>query len=544
MMKRYKYKAGWGRFAALLFLACIFFKACRKEDATNNGQGNTYAKFATAETTANGALDSIPVGIRWSQTKWKLSAAPGGFITGFSRETGGGVEQQRILGEAFVRLQPNLTEERRTQEIFIEDLTTGKEEKMVIVQSPYSGVNRFVLNPGIRYQKITGFGGMMNASWAGASQLSVADIDKLYGPDGLGLNIGRLMLYPNPADWSRELAIAKRAQQYGALLFASPWTPPPSMKSANVNSNQNGEYLLPANYGAFAAHLKSYVDYYKDQGIPVYAVSVQNEPDYKVGYDGCSYTPQQMLDFVKGYGRAVGTRLMTAETVQFNKSYTDPLLNDPLAVNNFDIVATHLYGFNFKTTSADYPLAKQHEKEVWVTEHLFNETAKGPDWLWEPSLRTTLAQEIHDCMASNVNAYVYWYLKRYYSFMGEDRDANNPADWYTAANGAITKRGYIIAHYAKYATGRTRIAMTPSAVSPLLATAYAGADDYTVVLTNQGDRPVIMELAIPQSMAAAAAVETNAINNMTPAALYITKDKKNLRLQMSANSMVSVKMQL
>src|SRR5690606_41475114 len=98
------------------------------------------------------------------------------------------------------------------------------------------------------------------------------------------------------------------------------------------------------------------------KGVEIYAVSVQNEPDWKVSYDGCSYTPQQMLDFVKGHGRSVGAKLIVGETVQFNKAYTDPILSDPVAVNQFDIVGTHLYGFNFSTRSADYSLARQHNK--------------------------------------------------------------------------------------------------------------------------------------------------------------------------------------
>ncbi|MCH5684918.1 hypothetical protein LWM68_12095 [Niabella sp. W65] len=237
---------------------------------------------------------------------------------------------------------------------------------------------------------------------------------------------------------------------------------------------------------------------------------MQNEPDYKVGYDGCSYSPEQMRDFVKGHGRSVGAKLMAGETVQFRKDYTDILLNDPQVSNNFDIVATHLYGFNFRTMVSNYPLAKQHNKEVWVTEHLFNEEFdKQPtsselrnwtfswkyDWEWLPSLKTTLAEELHDCMSNNMNAYVYWYLKRYYGFIGEDKDANNPAAWYMHANGEITKRGYIISHYAKYATGRTRIEVNPgsniasaqyTAGKPsFLITAYEGTNDITVVLINR-----------------------------------------------------------
>lgn len=539
-MKNHKFNS-IGVVLTLLVALSLLIGGCNKDD--NKLPVENYAKFSKPEATVKGDEDSISVGIRWALSEWSISTKQDGIITGFSRTTGGG-GQEPASGFVVVRLKPNLGEQNRSQEIIIKALSTGVEEKMVITQSPASGSDKYILNPAVKYQKITGFGGMINPSWTGNTQLSVEDIDKLYGPGGLGLNIGRLMLYPSASGWSREVAVAKRAQQYGALLFASPWTPPTSMKSVNVNHNKNGEYLLPENYAAFAAHLKSYVDYYKAQGVDIYAVSIQNEPDYKVDYDGCSYSVPQMLDFVKKQGRSVGTRLIAGEMFQYNKAYTDALLNDATAVNNFDIVGSHLYGFNFSTTSGDYPLARDKNKEVWMTEHLFNSTANGIDWLWNPSIKGTLAEELHDCMKANFNAYIYWYIKRYYGLMGETRDTNNPADWYTVSSGEITKRGYIMSHYAKYATGRTRIDMNVPNSSSILTTAYEGANDYTVILTNKKDTPVIIDIVSPKNIVSASVVETNAEVNMSNIDYMVDENKKSLKLRMSANSIVSVKINL
>src|SRR5690606_22384948 len=116
-----------------------------------------------------------------------------GFITGFSREGGGSSTDQAIAGSIYVRLKPHLGEQPRSQEIVIRDITTGKEEKMLLTQSPLSGSDKITINTAVKYQKVTGFGGMINPSWTGNTQLTLQDIDKLYGPDGIGLNIGRLM---------------------------------------------------------------------------------------------------------------------------------------------------------------------------------------------------------------------------------------------------------------------------------------------------------------------------------------------------------------
>ncbi len=529
----------------ILAIICWAFILTGCKKSSDVGINNEiYAEFEKSSAIAEANDVSVSIKVKWSKSKWTLIHKQDGFVTGFTPEQGGDEQNERVVSDVRVLLKPNLSDNTREEEIIIKSLTTGQEHRMTITQKPLSGSDRIAIDPSMRYQKVTGFGGMINCTWTGSTKLTVEDIDKLYGSEGLGLNIGRLMIYPNSSSWSYEVEVAKRAQEHGAILFGTPWTPPPALKSVNTNSNENGEYLLPENYAAFANHLKSYVDYYKSQGVDIYAVSVQNEPDWKVSYDGCSYTPQQMLDFVKGHGRSVGTKLIVGETVQFNKAYTDPILSDPVAVNQFDIVGTHLYGFNFSTTSADYPLARQHNKEVWMTEHLFNETTNGIDWAWEPSLKSNLAVEIHNCMKANMNAYIYWYLKRYYSLIGENRDPNNPAQWYTVANGEITKRGYIVSHYAKYATGRTRIEATLGnnlSSDDFLVTAYAGNKDITIVLINRSNSSRILELGIPSDIDSASSVITTNSVSMQPIDCVLSNDRRAVRITAEPLSILSVK---
>jgi len=147
-------------------------------------------------------------------------------------------------------------------------------------------------------------------------------------------------------------------------------------------------------------------------------------------------------------------------------------------------------------------LAAQKGKEFWMTEHLFNDTQKDADmpeinWTWKPSL-DYVAKEIHDCMAANFNAYVWWYLKRFYSMIA-DGDSKN-----LVADGEVTKRGYIMGHYAKYATGKTRIQSVVQNVhepeSDLLVTAYQGNGEYTAVIINRNAVGLRIELATPSEI--------------------------------------------
>ena len=113
----------------------------------------------------------------------------------------------------------------------------------------------------------------------------------------------------------------------------------------------------------------------------------------------------------------------------------------------------------------------------------------------------------------------------------------------TVAVGGTTKRGYILSHYAKYATGRTRIGTTiPDA--DLLSTAYTGTNDMTVVIINNKSTPVILQVASPSAISTASAVETNATKNMESVTTTISSDKKSIYVLLTAKSIVSIKLLL
>ena len=82
-----------------------------------------------------------------------------------------------------------------------------------------------------------------------------------------------------------------------------------------------------------------------------------------------------MVSFIQNHGDQLGAKVMVGEAVNnHNKSYTNALLNDAVAVNKFDIVATHLYGGGI----APDHLAAQKGKEFWMTEHLLMIRRKMP----------------------------------------------------------------------------------------------------------------------------------------------------------------------
>lgn len=485
-------------------------------------------------------VEKLTLKIVWANTAWKLVPASGGDVVervsvemGGNREGGGEVEVE-------VTLYPNLSSAERSQDLLLVNFSTSETTRLKITQLITSGSTKITLHPDVTYQKVTGFGGMLNPTWTG-NNLTDADVEKLYGD--LGFNIIRMMLYPNKNDWGVNTETAKKAQSLGAIVFASPWTPPSDMKSNGKNSNEDGGYLLPDKYPDYATHINDFVQFQRDKGLNIYAVSIQNEPDWKIEYDGCSWTPAQMVNFVKNHGAQLGAKVMAAEAVNnTNKSYTNALLNDAETVSKFDIVATHLYGGGL----AEDALAKQKGKEFWMTEHCINEDHRTPDmpefnWTWKPSI-DYFAKEIHDCMSTGMNAYVWWYLKRYYSFIG-DGDGRNEAK-----EGEVTKRGYIMGHYSKYATGKTRFKTEVKNAQPmdkeLLITAYQSGNEMAVVIINRNSTGLRVELAVPQEVNEASAIESTETREMSAVEAEISADKKTVSLGLASYSIVSVQINL
>ena len=78
-------------------------------------------------------------------------------------------------------------------------------------------------------QVIQGYGGMNHPLWIGDLTADQRDTAFGNGEGQLGFTILRIPVNENSNDWSREVATAQRAQELGALVFASPWNPPASM---------------------------------------------------------------------------------------------------------------------------------------------------------------------------------------------------------------------------------------------------------------------------------------------------------------------------
>ncbi|KAJ3123126.1 Endo-1,4-beta-xylanase, putative, xyn5A [Nowakowskiella sp. JEL0407] len=328
-----------------------------------------------------------------------------------------------------------------------------------------------------KYQTIDGFGGINLSNNWGSGALSTSVIDTAFGK--LGFTIMRVRIPPNKSDWnSNYVASIKAGLKYpNVKVFASIWSPPASMKT---NNNLVSGSLSTSQYSAYASFLQSFVDFLKTNGIDLYGIAIQNEPDIKVSYESCDWTASQLLDFAKNYaGKITGTKVISAESFHFDRNYYDPILNDATAVQNIDIIAGHIYGGGLSS----YPLATSKGKPIWMTEHFLNDNLG-----WDETLK--LAQEINSCMTSGWSAYIYWYIQRFYAFIGDGSNGTT--------SGAILPRGYMMSQFAKYVLpGYVRISASSSS-SDLKFSAYTGSGKTATVIINPTTKSVVTSLKFSQ----------------------------------------------
>lgn len=92
---------------------------------------------------------------------------------------------------------------------------------------------------------------------------------------------------------------AQRVAQQPIKLLASPWSPPAWMKS-NGQMNRGG-HLLPQYRQAWARCYVRFIQEYAAEGVPIWAVSVQNEPAATQSWDSCLYSAEEERDFVRDF---------------------------------------------------------------------------------------------------------------------------------------------------------------------------------------------------------------------------------------------------
>lgn len=343
-----------------------------------------------------------------------------------------------------------------------------------------------------KHQHITGFGGFVCSPQFTYNHMSTTEIKRVWGKTStVGCNIMRLYIPIGKNSWSQSLQTAKNAKQMGLIVFASPWGQPAEWKTNGTSNAKNSDgtlgYLKKEHWADYAQYLEDYVQYMRNNGVELDAISIQNEPDWQAEYAGCMWSASDIASFVKTYGRTISCKIIAPETLGVSDSYANALNKDDV-LDCFDIYGGHQYG---GLQSAYKNLGKKG-KELWMTEYLIN---------WNEAENNTRSFDfskdffnfftsINQCMLGDFNAWIHYAAKRYYAMLGDGQRGTT--------SGVVTKRGYIMAHFARFVTGMTRIEGT-FANANLEGSAYLSVTGDTVVavISNPSDEAYELTLDLP-----------------------------------------------
>jgi len=285
-------------------------------------------------------------------------------------------------------------------------------------------------------------------------------------------------------------------------IYASPWSPPAFMK--DNNTMLHGGKLLPEYYQSWANYYTKFIKAYEKEGIPIWGISIQNEPMATQKWESCIYTAEEERDFLKNYlgptmqREGYGEKKIIAwdHNRDLLLQRTSVMLKDPEA-------AKYLWGIGF------------HWYEPWIggapmfdnvkvvnqafpnTNLLFTEGCKENfeinqvnDWkLGELYGRAMMNDFNNGCVG-----FTDWNI-----LLDETGGPNHVMNLCFAPIHGDTRTGeliytneyYYIGHFSKFIRpGAKRLACSPSR-SSLLATAFVNTDGKTaVVVMNEGDEKV------------------------------------------------------
>lgn len=283
---------------------------------------------------------------------------------------------------------------------------------------------KVVINPEEEFQTMTGIGGSFTESSAYLlNQLSQENRDRIleayFGESGAKYSLTRTHM--NSSDFSlgnysyaevendmelEHFSIeedmddiipmikdAMKISEDGFKIISSPWTAPPWMKD---NKDWKGGKLLPKYYDTWALFFSKYLDAYKEEGIEIWAFTVENEPlGNDSNWESMHYTPEEMNDFVinhlgpklKGEGRDVKILGFDQNRDEHLKIWVDAMYDNPVAAQYFDGTAVHWYAstYDYFPEALQYAHKKAPNKHLIQTEGTVDAEVpkwQDDDWYW------------------------------------------------------------------------------------------------------------------------------------------------------------------
>jgi glucosylceramidase len=291
-------------------------------------------------------------------------------------------------------------------------------------------------------------------------------------------------------------------------LFVTPWSPPAWMK--DNNDVLHGGKLLPQFCQAWANHYVKFIKTYEALGIPVWGLSVQNEPMAKQKWESCNFTAEEERDFIKNYlgptlnKNGFGDKKLIAWDHNRDLIYqrASTLLSDSVAAKYIWGIGFHWYETwtgsgmqfeNLKRVNEAFPGKNLIFTEGCVEKYSLN---RLNDW--------ALGEKYGYSMVNDFNcgtvAWTDWNI-----LLDENGGPNHVGNFCFAPIHADTKTGklmytnsyYYIGHFSKFIRpGAKRISCSTNR-DKLQSTAFLNPDGrIVVVVLNMSDEKLPFQLSI------------------------------------------------
>jgi glucosylceramidase len=420
-------------------------------------------------------------------------------------------------------------------------LTTGDQAQKLAEQPPIplgpgaATATTIHIDPGQRFQSIVGFGAAITDASAILIQAMPptrrkALLDELFGHrgDGLGLSFTRLTVgasdfspthyslddspgnVPDPelryySSEPARRAMLPTARQALAInpdlkVMISPWSAPAWMKTSR--SLITGK-LDPSAYPAFARYFLRTIEEFGRAGVPVYALTIQNEPDFEPdSYPGMRMSAADRAAVIGGHlGPLLERRRIKTQILDWDHNWDKPqmplgVLADARANRFVTGVAWHCYEGDVAAQSKvrdAYP-----DKDVWFTE------CSGGEW--QPKFDETLAWMTKSLVIGATRNWargvLLWNLAldpKHGPHLGGCGDCRGVVT-IDPASGSVVSRNveyYVLGHASRFVLPGARRIASDSGVAGIDTAAFLNRDGTIAVIVLNGAKEQ-RELALTQ----------------------------------------------
>ncbi len=291
-------------------------------------------------------------------------------------------------------------------------------------------------------------------------------------------------------------------------LYASPWSPPPFMKS-NKDMLHGGK-LLPEYYESWALYYTKFIKEYEKEGIPIWGITIQNEPMATQRWESCIYTAVEERDFLKNHLGPIMEReglgdkniIVWDHNRDLINNRANTIFDDPDASKYAWGIGFHWYESWAGGEEMYNNIGKVHEsypdKNLVFTEGCAESFRPNGYQTWKNAERYGRSM-INDFNNGTVG-WTDWNI-----LLDETGGPNHVYNLCFAPVHADTKTGeliytpsyYYIGHFSKFIRPNAKRVSTVSSRSHLLSTSFINEDGkIATVIMNQSDLKITYKLYI------------------------------------------------